>query len=149
MKEEEVCEPSSEYGFHRVLVPHKKGSLIQAAVTVENEPRILNEYEVLIDVEYLHLDSTSMKQIQEIAKSEFRVMKDKIFGIIEARGKMHNPATNSGGVLVGKVKEIGKGNSVHFDAAKLLRLAQWQSSQSSPALHVESRRSNHPSWFVF
>jgi hypothetical protein len=33
----------------------------------------------------------------------------QIMDIIAARGKMHNPVTNSGGVLVGRVREVGSG----------------------------------------
>lgn len=33
----------------------------------------------------------------------------QIMEIIAARGKMHNPVTNSGGVLVGRVREVGSG----------------------------------------
>jgi hypothetical protein len=42
--------------------------LIQAAKKVDNKPELNNEYEVLISVEILNLDSTSMKQIREASK---------------------------------------------------------------------------------
>jgi hypothetical protein len=37
-----------------------------------------------------------MKQIKEICSGDEQKMKEKIQEIIETRGKMHNPVTNSG-----------------------------------------------------
>jgi L-erythro-3,5-diaminohexanoate dehydrogenase len=63
--------------------------------------------ELLIEVEALNLDSSSMRQIAESCGGDQHAMRDRIAEIVQSRGKMHNPATGSGGVLVGKVAEIG------------------------------------------
>jgi len=81
----------SGYGFHRVIDP--PGVMPQAAEKLDNTPKILVPDEVLIDVELLNLDSTSMKQIKE---TSFNVGK-RILEIVSQRGKMHNPVTKSGG----------------------------------------------------
>jgi L-erythro-3,5-diaminohexanoate dehydrogenase len=63
--------------------------------------------ELLIDVEMLNLDSSSMRQIAESCGSDSAKMKHRIAEIVHARGKMHNPVTDSGGVAIGRVAAIG------------------------------------------
>ena len=63
--------------------------------------------ELLIAVEALNLDSSSMRQIAESCGGDQDAMRDRIAEIVRKRGKMHNPVTGSGGVLIGKVAEIG------------------------------------------
>jgi L-erythro-3,5-diaminohexanoate dehydrogenase len=63
--------------------------------------------ELLIDVEILNLDSSSMRQIAESCRFDPASMKRRIAEIVESRGKMHNPVTDSGGVLIGRVAAIG------------------------------------------
>jgi L-erythro-3,5-diaminohexanoate dehydrogenase len=67
----------------------------------------LRANELLIEVEVLNLDSSSMRQIAESCSSDQARMRARIAEIVKTRGKMHNPVTGSGGVLVGKVTEIG------------------------------------------
>jgi L-erythro-3,5-diaminohexanoate dehydrogenase len=81
----------SAYGFHRVIRP--LGVMPQAAEQLDNTPKILASDEVLIDVEVLNLDSTSMKQIKET----YPDVGKRILEIVSQRGKMHNPVTKSGG----------------------------------------------------
>ncbi len=90
-----------EYGFHRVINP--KGVIPQSAYKLDNTPVLRTDYELLISVEALNLDSTSMRQLLEQGNIE-----QKILEIVSERGKMHNPITNSGGVLIGRIKEAGK-----------------------------------------
>lgn len=85
---------TTRYGFHRVIEP--KGVVPQAAWRVDNRPEQLAANEKLIQVKLLNLDSTSTKQITE---SGIKIQ-DRIREIVEQRGKMHNPVTNSGGVLL-------------------------------------------------
>ncbi len=106
-------EALSRVGAHRVIEPPY--ALPQAAMRVNSDPRVLNSSELLIDVDCLMLDATSMRQIREscgAAGHDFdstvdEKMKARILEIVNERGKMHNPVTNSGGVLVGRVKELG------------------------------------------
>lgn len=86
-----------EYGFHRVITP--KGVVPQSAYKLDNTPAVKTPHEILVSVETLNLDSTSMREIRENHPS----IEDRIFEIVKERGKMHNPATNSGGVLMGKI----------------------------------------------
>lgn len=92
------------YGTHRVIEP--KGTLPQPALRIDNTSEIYDN-EVLIDVRTLNIDSASYTQIKKECNSDAEKMKDKIHTIISERGKMQNPVTGSGGMLVGTVAAIG------------------------------------------
>lgn len=89
------------FGSHRA-----GGGLPQPAERVDPALPIWSN-ELLIEVETLNLDSSSMRQIAESCGSDEQRMRARIAEIVESRGKMHNPATGSGGVLVGRVAGIG------------------------------------------
>ncbi len=90
-----------EYGFHRVLEP--AGVIPQAAWKVDSRPVLLRPTEILLRVSMLNLDSTGMAQLQRTGRD----IGAQVMDIVRERGKMHNPVSNSGGVLVGTVQEIG------------------------------------------
>lgn len=92
------------YGTHRVIEP--KGTLPQPALRIDNSTEIYDN-EVLIDVRTLNIDSASYTQIKNECKNNAEKMKEKIQSIISERGKMQNPVTGSGGMLVGTVAAIG------------------------------------------
>ncbi|MEX2105199.1 MAG: L-erythro-3,5-diaminohexanoate dehydrogenase, partial [Bacilli bacterium] len=95
---------SHVYGLHRVIEP--KGNLPQPAWKLDATP-ICYSNEMLIEVERLNIDSASFRQLKEEVGTEIDSMKEKILSIIHERGKMHNPVTGSGGMLIGRVKECG------------------------------------------
>ena len=94
----------SKFGTHRVIEP--KGALPQPAVKISNDTEIFNN-EILIDVEYLNIDSASFTQLKEESKGDLEKIKGKILAIVEEKGKMQNPVTGSGGMLIGNVEKIG------------------------------------------
>lgn len=93
-----------KYGIHRVIEP--KGVLPQAAVKISNDINISDD-EILIDVQALNIDSASFTQIERSQKGDVEKIKEKIMEIVEDRGKMQNPVTGSGGMLIGTVEKIG------------------------------------------
>ena len=93
-----------KYGSHRVISPI--GGLPQAADVISNDPKIF-ENEILVDVEALNIDSASFRQLKEEACGDPEKMKQRILSIVEQSGKMKNPVTGSGGVLIGRVEQIG------------------------------------------
>lgn len=92
------------YGTHRVIAP--KGVLPQAATKIDNT-MVLRDNELLIDVDTLNIDSASFTQIKRACNNDENKMKTMILDIVQTRGKMQNPVTGSGGMLLGYVKEVG------------------------------------------
>ncbi len=94
-----------KYGTHRVIEP--KGSLPQPALKISNDMNIFSN-EILIDVQALNVDSASFTQIEEEAGHDTKKIAEKILEIVGERGKMQNPVTGSGGMLIGTIEKIGE-----------------------------------------
>src|SRR5947199_7991378 len=94
---------SRSLGMHRVIEP--AGTLPQAAWKLDNTP-VVQLSETLVEVQALHIDSASFTQMANDCDRDHERMKRHIMDIIHERGKMHNPITGSGGVLVGVVLEL-------------------------------------------
>lgn len=93
-----------KFGTHRVIEP--AGVLPQPAWKVDNNPEIADN-EILVDVIRLNIDSASFRQIiEEVGRDEEKVA-EKVLKIVSDRGKMHNPVTGSGGMLIGRIAKIG------------------------------------------
>lgn len=97
---------ADRFGRHRVVSP--KGVLPQQAEKL-NPALPLYSGELLIDVQALNVDSASFHQIKGECGSDSARMKAHIEGLVERRGKHHNPVTGSGGMLIGTVAEITPG----------------------------------------
>ena len=93
-----------KYGTHRVIEP--KGVLPQAAFKIDPTPKPFPN-ECLIEVDVLNIDSASFTQIKKACDYDEEKMKTMILGIVKEQGKMQNPVTKSGGMLIGAVKEVG------------------------------------------
>ncbi|WP_033344140.1 L-erythro-3,5-diaminohexanoate dehydrogenase [Catenuloplanes japonicus] len=88
-------------GLDRVVSP--PGVLPQAAWRLDPDPRI-SPAETRVRVERLNLDAASFRQLRTAHGDGIR---DEVLRIVAARGKMQNPVTGSGGMLVGVVDEVG------------------------------------------
>jgi L-erythro-3,5-diaminohexanoate dehydrogenase len=92
------------YGLRRVVSP--RGVLPQRADVLD--PSLpAGEDELAIDVEALNVDAASFRQLEIAAAGDGERIAADIAGIVAARGKMHNPVTGSGGILIGRVREVG------------------------------------------
>ncbi|MCL2558538.1 MAG: L-erythro-3,5-diaminohexanoate dehydrogenase [Treponema sp.] len=94
-----------KYGTHRAIDP--LGGMPQAAQKIDNDMSVLYPNEILIDVISLNIDSASFAQIKAEAAGDEEKIKAKIIEIVSERGKMQNPVTGSGGMLIGRVAKIG------------------------------------------
>ena len=95
----------NKYGTHRVIEP--KGVLPQSASKISNDMEIYDD-EMLIDVKALNIDSASFLQLMREQKYDLESVKDRILSIVNEKGKMQNPVTGSGGMLIGSVEKIGE-----------------------------------------
>jgi L-erythro-3,5-diaminohexanoate dehydrogenase len=92
------------YGLRRVVSP--KGALPQRADVLD--PSLpLGEDELAIDVQALNVDAASFRQLEGAAGGDPARIAGAVLEIVRARGKLHNPVTGSGGMLLGAVRAIG------------------------------------------
>jgi L-erythro-3,5-diaminohexanoate dehydrogenase len=96
-------------GLHRVLAP--AGVLPQQAERLDADPRPWPD-EVVLDVRMLNLDAASYRQLREthgVGAVPLRAasLRAAVCEIVARRGKMQNPVTGSGGMLLGTVREVG------------------------------------------
>jgi L-erythro-3,5-diaminohexanoate dehydrogenase len=92
------------YGLHRVITP--KRVLPQPACKLDAETDLYDN-ELLIGVERLNIDSASFTQLKEESQGDADKIKQRIMEIVGERGKMQNPVTGSGGMLIGTVEKVG------------------------------------------
>jgi L-erythro-3,5-diaminohexanoate dehydrogenase len=101
------------FGSHRVIAP--KGLLPQAANKINNDPKIFSN-EILIDVIALQPTATAFGRIKNDCGGDLEKIKKSIMEIVEDRGKFQDPVTKSGGILIGRIKEIGEDLAGKVDA---------------------------------
>jgi L-erythro-3,5-diaminohexanoate dehydrogenase len=100
---------SSPVGLHRVISP--EGVLPQAATRLDNRADIGPD-EVRVRVDRLNLDAASFRQLAEKHGGDGAAVRAEVLAIVESRGKMQNPVTGSGGMLIGVVDEVGPASSL-------------------------------------
>jgi hypothetical protein len=91
-------------GVHRVLEP--PGVLPQAARRLDADPAIGPD-EVRVSVQRLNLDAASFRQLAEFYGGNGDAVRAAVLEIVGTRGKMQNPVTGSGGMLIGTVDAVG------------------------------------------
>mgnify|MGYP000879927262 CR=1 FL=1 len=101
------------FGSHRVIAP--KGLLPQAADKIDNDPAICSN-EILIDVIALQPTATAFGRIKSECGGDKEKIARTILDIVEDRGKFQDPVTKSGGMLIGRIKEIGEDLKDRIDA---------------------------------
>jgi L-erythro-3,5-diaminohexanoate dehydrogenase len=91
-------------GLHRVVEP--PGALPQAAQRLDDSPEVAPD-EVRVRVERLNLDAASFRQLSTKHGGDGAAVRRYALDSVARRGKMQNPVTGSGGMLVGTVEEVG------------------------------------------
>jgi L-erythro-3,5-diaminohexanoate dehydrogenase len=132
------------FGLHRSLDP--PGCLPQLARRLDATPRAL-ENEMSIAVRALSIDSASFRQLREAESTTGENVRDQIARIVRERGKMQNPVTGSGGMLIGDVAEIGQRHPASHELRKGDRIASLVSLTLTPLIlerigdvHVQTER---------
>ena len=91
-------------GLHRVL--DGRPVLPQAAERLDTRAELWPD-EVRVRVERLNLDAASFRQLERTYAGDGAAIRSAVLDIVATRGKMQNPETGSGGMLVGTVEEVG------------------------------------------
>jgi len=95
---------ASRLGVHRSLEP--RGALPHIARRVDAASPA-NAYEVELAAEMLAIDATSFDEIRRASTGDPEAMADRITTIVSEHGKLQNPVTASGGVVLGRVTKVG------------------------------------------
>jgi L-erythro-3,5-diaminohexanoate dehydrogenase len=136
--------PPDPYGLRRVVRP--KGVLPQQAEVID--PLLPpGDDEISIDVEHLNIDAASFRQLaQECGGDEARIAA-RVREIVAARGKMQNPVTGSGGMLIGRVASVGPAHPARGELRPGDRIATLVSLTLTPlvleeicAVHAQAER---------
>src|SRR3954454_14716974 len=105
MKTSSASDMRQRLGADRVLAPAH--ALPQPAERLDASGPV-RPFEFAVAVERLCLDSTSLRNIRERSDGDPDRMAARVLEIVAARGKMHNPETGSGGVLLGPVSAVAE-----------------------------------------
>lgn len=104
---------SDPTGLHRVL--DDALVLPQAAQCLDTRKELWPD-EVRIRVEKLNLDAASFRQLERKHAGDGAKVRAEVLDIVRTRGKMQNPETGSGGMLVGTVEEVGPESTLGLSA---------------------------------
>ncbi len=92
------------YGIKRVLEPQHV--LPTSAWKLDNSRNIYPD-ELRVSIKRIHLEGTGFKQICTEVNDDEKKIKQQIIDIVIRRGKLHNPVTDTGGLVMGVIEEIG------------------------------------------
>jgi L-erythro-3,5-diaminohexanoate dehydrogenase len=95
---------SDPTGLHRVL--DDAVVLPQAAQRLDTRRELWPD-EVRVRLETLNLDAASFRQLEGKHDHDGAAVRREVLEIVSERGKMQNPVTGSGGMLIGTVDEVG------------------------------------------
>jgi len=123
------------YGLRRVMTP--AGVMPQAAQQLDPSLPLADD-ELEIDVEHLNIDAASFRQMEKSEGTDAAIA-SRIREIVNARGKMQNPVTGSGGMLIGRVRTVGTAHPWHGRIAVGDRVATLVSLTLTPLRLTEIR----------
>ena len=96
---------NTSYGIDRVIEP--KGTVPVTAWKLDAS-REIKTNEARIKLKYFQLERDNYQQLANSCNYDDEKMKAKIIDIVDKRGKLHNPFTNSAGVIYGEIEEMGE-----------------------------------------
>ncbi len=92
------------YGIRRVIEP--KEVLPISAWKIDSHRAIYPD-EMRLSIRRIHIESASFRQISVESGHDEERIKERIRDVVIKRGKLHNPITDTGGLVFGVVEEIG------------------------------------------
>lgn len=125
------------FGISRVLEP--KTAVPTTAWKVDNSFDI-KDNECRIKIERIHIERDSFQQFCSVGDYNEGKIAAKIIDVVTRRGKLHNPFTNSGGVLFGEIDDMGKIYSAHSNLKKGDKVITRTTITALP-IHIEKIKS--------
>lgn len=122
------------YGLKRVAEPQYV--LPTSAWKLDNSRNIYPD-ELRISIRRIHMEGTSFKQICTESNYNEEKIKQKIVDIVIRRGKLHNPVTDTGGLVFGTVEEIGE-SFTNPGNLKVGDMVICNASLASVPMHIEN-----------
>lgn len=95
---------SDTYGLSRVVEP--KYAVPVTAWKLDNR-REITPWECRISLEKIHLERDCFQQLCSECGYDENKIKTKVLDLIQRRGKLHNPHTNTAGQFYGAIEEMG------------------------------------------
>ena len=123
-----------QYGIQRVLEPQHV--LPTSAWKLDNNRNIYPN-ELKVSIKRIHLEGTGFKQICTESNDDEKKIKQSIVDVVIRRGKLHNPVTDTGGLVMGVIEEIGAEYANHqgFEVGDLVIC---NASAASFPMHIEN-----------
>ena len=123
-----------QYGIKRVLEPQHV--LPTSAWKLDNNRNIYPD-ELKVSIKRIHLEGTGFKQICTESNNDEKKIKQAIIDVVIRRGKLHNPVTDTGGLVMGKVEEIGQEYD-NWQGFKVGDMVICNASAASLPMHIEN-----------
>lgn len=128
------------YGIRRVVKP---GGVLPQAAEVLDPHLPLADDELEVDVDHINVDAASFRQIEDSVGRDPQRIADRIREIVSWRGKLHNPVTGSGGMLIGRVRSVGPAHPAASTLHGGVRVASLASLTLTP-LVIDALHAVHP-----
>jgi len=122
-----------KYGIKRVLEPQHV--LPTSAWKLDNGRNICPD-ELKVSIKRIHLEGTGFKQICTESNDDEKKIKQTIVDMVIRRGKLHNPITDTGGLVMGVVEEIGPEYN-NVNELKVGELVICNASAASLPMYIE------------
>lgn len=136
--------PADPLGLQRVVGEERSRHVLPQQAEKLDASLPIAEDELLIEVESLNIDSASFHQISEACGGDVQAIGRHITDLVAKRGKHHNPVTGSGGMLIGRVAEVGPGFPVKAKPVQVGdRIATLVSLSLTP-LEIRKIKAIHP-----
>ena len=100
----------------------------------------IKDNECRIKIKRIHIERDSFQQFCSVGDYNEGKIAAKIIDVVTRRGKLHNPFTNSGGVLFGEIDDMGKIYSAHSNLKKGDKVITRTTITALP-IHIEKIKS--------
>jgi len=92
------------YGINRVIEPKE---VLPVSAWKVDASRHVHPDELRMNIKRIHIESAGFRQICIESGNDEERIRERILDLVIKRGKLHNPITDTGGLVYGTIEEIG------------------------------------------